>query len=129
MQPGQHRGLGAVQLVGGRQPVGTTTQTAVHHLDLARGGGGGSGHWSGHVTTVTPQLELRNTHCAPVRWTDLGTGLPVASKTWLPELATYFEGQTQFGKHPLAVQVAERRIVFSWRRRHAGRPASVPKPP
>jgi hypothetical protein len=26
-------------------------------------------------------------------------------------------------------QVAERRIVFSWRRRHAGRPASVPKPP
>ena len=28
-----------------------------------------------------------------------------------------------------AAQVAERRIVFSWRRRHAGRPASVPKPP
>src|ERR1700679_2335057 len=102
MQPGQHRGLGAVQLVGGRQPVGTTTQTAVHHLDLARGGGGGSGHWSGHVTRVTPQFKLRNVDCASVRRTDLGTELLVASKTWLPKLATYFESQTQIGKHPLA---------------------------
>src|SRR5271163_1107732 len=63
MQPGQHRGLGAAQIVAERQRVGTTTQTAVHHLDLARGGGGGSRHWSGHATKITPQSRLRKLGC------------------------------------------------------------------
>src|ERR1700720_3534003 len=63
MEPGQHRGLRAAQIVGERQRVGTTTQTAVHHLDLARGGGGGSGHWSGHATRLTPQSRLRKLDC------------------------------------------------------------------
>src|SRR5271169_485731 len=63
MHPGQHRGLGAAQIVAERQHVGATTQTAVHHLDLARGGGGGSGHWSDHVTRVTLQSKLRKLDC------------------------------------------------------------------
>src|SRR5271166_1184849 len=63
MQPGQHRGLGAAQIVAERQPVDTTTHTAEHHLYLARGGGGGSGHWSGHATRLTLQSKLRKVAC------------------------------------------------------------------
>src|ERR1700690_1716900 len=80
MQPGQHRGLGAAQIVAERQRVGTTTQTAVHHLDLARGGGGGSGHWWGHATKITPQSRLRKLGCVIVADQPLafggGRGLP-----------------------------------------------------
>ena len=44
-------------------------------------------------------------------------------------LSARSSGRMLRGRRGAAAQLAEQRIVVSWRRRHAGRPASVPKPP